>query len=122
MTLEPELAARSVCRLVTTGRRSGQPREIEIWFAADPERDRIYILAGGRERAHWVRNLRANPEVRVRIGQRWFAGTGAEVEGGADDMRARQLVAGKYYGWTDGRPLPGWTRQALPVAIDLHGA
>jgi deazaflavin-dependent oxidoreductase (nitroreductase family) len=102
------------------GRRSGQPREIEIWFAADPHRDRIYILAGGRDRAHWVRNLRANREARVRIGQQWFSGIGAEVEGAADDPVARQLLAAKYYGWTDGRPLPGWTRHALPVAIDLR--
>lgn len=122
MTLESELAARSVCHLETIGRRSGQPRQIEIWFAADPERDRIYLLAGGGERSHWLRNVRADPAVRVRIGRRWFSGVAAEVGGGIDHEAARQLIAAKYYGWTDDRPLPGWTRRAPPVAIDLRPA
>jgi nitroimidazol reductase NimA-like FMN-containing flavoprotein (pyridoxamine 5'-phosphate oxidase superfamily) len=40
----------AVCHLPTIGRRSGRPRTIEIWFATDG--DRIYLLAGGRDRAH----------------------------------------------------------------------
>ena len=122
MTLEPELAARSVCHLETIGRHSGMPREIEIWFAADPVRDRIYLLAGGGERSHWLRNVRAEPAVRVRIGRRRFSGMATDVTGGTDDPGARQLIAAKYYGWTDGRPLPGWTQRAPPVAIDLRPA
>ena len=35
MTLDTELATRSVCYLVTIGRTSGRPRRIEMWFAAD---------------------------------------------------------------------------------------
>ena len=119
MAMEPELAGRSMCYLVTTGRRSGQPREIEIWFAADPERDRIYLLAGGRDRAHWVRNLRVRPAARVRIGGRWFTGQASEVEGGADDQLARRLLAAKYQGWAEGRPLSDWAQESLPVAIDV---
>jgi deazaflavin-dependent oxidoreductase (nitroreductase family) len=119
MSLGPELARRSMCYLVTTGRRSGQPRQIEIWFAAHPERDRIYLLSGGRDAAHWVRNLRADPQVRVRIGSRWFTGRASEVEGSDDDRLARQLLGAKYQGWAEGRPLSGWARESLPVAVDL---
>jgi deazaflavin-dependent oxidoreductase (nitroreductase family) len=120
VTLAPKLARRSVCELETIGRRTGRPRPIEIWFAADATRDRIYLLAGGRERAHWVRNIRADPRVRVRLGHRWFDGAAAEIEGGPDDGIARRLLAAKYQGWIDGASLSSWARDSLPVAIDLR--
>jgi deazaflavin-dependent oxidoreductase (nitroreductase family) len=119
MTLPSDLIDRSVCDIETTGRRSGLPRRVEIWFAADPARDRIYVLSGGRDGAHWVRNLRADRAVRVRIGDQWFAGVATEIEGGPDDPLARRLLAAKYQGWSEGRPLSGWARGSLPVAIDL---
>jgi deazaflavin-dependent oxidoreductase (nitroreductase family) len=119
VAIDRELANQSVCDLETTGRVSGMPRVVEMWFAADPNRDRIYVLSGGRDRAHWVRNLRQEPAVRVRIGRREFAGRGAEIEGGADDVLARRLLAAKYQGWSLGDELSGWARDSLPVAIDL---
>jgi deazaflavin-dependent oxidoreductase (nitroreductase family) len=110
-------AKRSVCRLETIGRSSGRPREIEIWFAADG--DRVYLLSGGRDDAHWVRNLRVDPHVRVRLGGRWFEGTAREIEGEADEPIAREMLAAKYQGWREGRPLSDWASESLPVAIDL---
>jgi deazaflavin-dependent oxidoreductase (nitroreductase family) len=122
VALAPELARRSVCELETIGRRSGQPRRVEIWFAAEPGRERIYLLSGGRDRAHWVRNIRADGRVRVRLGERWFDGAAAEIEGGPDDGLARRLLAAKYQGWVSGASLSAWARESLPVAIDLRVA
>lgn len=122
MPLERGLARRSFCYVETTGRVTGQPREIEIWFAADPDRDRIYLLSGGRDGADWVRNMRKNPRVRVRIGERHFTGEASEVEGGADEPLARRLLAAKYQDWREGRRLSSWARSSLPVAIDLDPA
>ena len=59
MTLDPDGAGRPVCHVETVGRTSELPRLIEIGFAG-PQRDRIYLLPGGRERAHWVRAIREN--------------------------------------------------------------
>jgi deazaflavin-dependent oxidoreductase (nitroreductase family) len=114
MLLDDELRAASVCRLTTTGRSSGAPRRIELWFAAVG--DRWYALAGGRDRAHWVRNLRADPRVRVEIRGRTFEGTGRVVEDTDDDPAAREAIAAKY----GRRGLEGWLRESLPVAIDLE--
>ena|SRR5437762_14380359 len=51
--------------LTTTGRRTGLPREIEIWFT---ERDgRFYIIAEHGDRANWVRNIRAHSHVDVHV-------------------------------------------------------
>ena len=110
-------AADGVCHLQTTGRASGRPRTIEIWFAVDGTR--MYLLAGGRDSAHWVRNLRADPAVRVRVGGRTLDGTARTVEGEASDPVARRLLAAKYQRWREGEPLSSWAAGSLPVEIEL---
>jgi deazaflavin-dependent oxidoreductase (nitroreductase family) len=102
-------AGDAVCHLQTIGRTSGRPRTIEIWFATDGTR--IYLLAGGRDRAHWVRNLRADPHVRVRIGGRTF------------DARARVISVSPARWWRDAcwqrntrvGPMARRSRHGLPV-------
>lgn len=54
--------------LTTTGRTSGEPRQIEIWFV---EHDGCYyMVAESGDQAHWVRNIMANPLVTFSIGTR----------------------------------------------------
>jgi deazaflavin-dependent oxidoreductase (nitroreductase family) len=105
----------SVCHLQTTGRSSGRPRMIEIWFATDGER--IYLLTGGRHRAHWVRNLVADPSVRLRLGGVTLAGTARVIEGEEREILARRLLAAKYQGWSEGRELSSWAAGSLPVEV-----
>ena len=65
---EPEPGAyadESFCHLTTTGRHTGRLHTIEIWFAV--ERGVVYLMAGGRDRSDWVRNLVAHPAVGLRI-------------------------------------------------------
>ena len=67
-----------------------------------------------------MRNVQANPAVRLHFGERAFDGRGAAViEGEADEDLARRALATKYQGWREGRRLSGWARNSLPVAIDL---
>jgi deazaflavin-dependent oxidoreductase (nitroreductase family) len=105
----------SVCHLQTTGRTSGRPRTIEIWFATDGVR--IYMLAGGRHHAHWVRNLIADPRVRVRLGGRTLEGRARVIEGEEREGFARALVAAKYQAWSEGRPMSSWAAGSLPVEV-----
>jgi len=105
----------AVCHLQTTGRSSGRPRTIEIWFGTDGER--IYLLAGGRDQAHWVRNLRIEPRVRVRIGGQTLDATARVIEGEEREPLARRLLAAKYQGWSEGRPLSSWAAGSLPIEI-----
>lgn len=119
IALLAEHATDAVCHLQTTGRTSGRPRIIEIWFATDGER--IYLLAGGRDRAHWVRNLRAERRVRVRIGGRTLDGRARVIEGEEREPLARRLVAAKYQRWREGEPLSRWAAGSLPVEIELDG-
>lgn len=112
------LAGEDYCYLTTTGRVSGKPHEIEIWFGL---RERtLYLLSGGGERSDWVKNLRAQPAVRVRIGRWHFEGTARLVTEADEDRLAREMLDGKYEQWQPGRPLSEWAQTALPVAVDLQ--
>jgi hypothetical protein len=55
-----DLADVEFCYLTTTGRGSGQPHRIEIWFVAHD--DGAYLLSNSLE-ADWYRNLEAQPRV-----------------------------------------------------------
>lgn len=103
--------------VTTDGRRTGRPHTIEIWFGVDG--GCVYLLSGGGERSDWVRNLLAHPRVGLRIrDQQWHAD--ARVVGDSqEEAGARRLLASKYQGWQEGRPLSRWASTALPVALDL---
>jgi deazaflavin-dependent oxidoreductase (nitroreductase family) len=72
-SLLASLAKEDYCYLTTTGRVSGRPHEIEIWFGL--QNSTLYLLSGGGEASDWVKNLLKNPSVTVRIGKCTFAGT-----------------------------------------------
>ena len=72
--------------LETRGRKSGQPRQIPVGKTLDG--DTLWIVAEHGRKASYVRNIEANPQVRVRVGRRWRTGTAHVLEG--DDWRARQ--------------------------------
>ena len=104
------------CYLITTGRRSGRPHRIEIWYAADGET--LYLLSGGGRSSDWVRNLLADEDVLVEVEGDAHPARGRVLEGGDEAERARSLVYGKYAPRYEG-DLTGWRQRALPIAIDL---
>jgi deazaflavin-dependent oxidoreductase (nitroreductase family) len=72
--------------LETRGRRSGKPRRIPVGKAL--EGDTLWVVAEHGLRSSYVRNIQADPRVRVRAGRRWRTGTAHVL--GDDDWRARQ--------------------------------
>ena len=106
------------CYVTTTGRRTGREHTIEIWFGTTDGRT-LYLLSGGGDRSDWVRNIRANPNVGVRVGDRVYSATARVVTNTEEEGLARRLLATKYQGWQEGLDMSGWARTALPVAIDL---
>ncbi len=106
------------CYLTKTGRVSGLPREIEIWFGVSGAT--IYMLSGGRDRSNWVRNILRKDTVSVRVSGQTFHGHGRAVdETGEEDALARRLLVDKYQPGRAG-DLAEWGRTALPVAIDIN--
>ena len=79
------LPAPGIAILETTGRKSGQPRRNPVTNGLDG--DVFWIVAEHGRRASYVRNIEANPPVRLRIGRRWRKGTARFVPD--DDPRER---------------------------------
>lgn len=104
------------CYLTTTGRVSGRPHTIEIWFALSGAT--LYMLAGSRHGADWVKNLLRNPAVSVRLREQTYPGQAREVGPGDEDALARQLVLAKYQP-RDGSDLTEWGQTALVIAVDF---
>jgi deazaflavin-dependent oxidoreductase (nitroreductase family) len=103
------------CYLTTTGRHSGAPHRIEIWFAlADGV---AYLLSGGGDRSDWVRNLTISPAVVLEIGGQKRTTRARLVTDPDEDGLARRLVVEKYRPRHRG-DLDDWGRTSLPIAID----
>ncbi len=99
------VADKQVLYLTTIGRTTGLPREIESWFVVCCER--FYLFAETGEAAGWVKNIRRNPKVTVRIGERQIDATARVLDRHTD----RQLwdrvaaIADRKYGWGGGLPV-----------------
>ena len=70
----------------TTGSKSGQPRRTPVGKAV--EGDTLWVVAEHGHKAAWVRNIKADPRVRVRLGRRWRTGVATPLPD--DDPRERQ--------------------------------
>lgn len=111
-----EFADDDFCYLTTTGRVTGQPHTIEIWFALDGTT--LYMLAGGREKSDWVKNALRRPDVQVRMRDKHFSGRARQVDDPTEDTTARRIVVEKYQPTYESE-LDSWGRTSLPVAVDL---
>ncbi len=88
--------------VTTTGWKTGNPHTIEIWFVAHDAR--YYIVSEKRERSHWVQNIRRNPAIAFRVGERRFQGRGRVVDPAAEPELAAAVCAlmDAKYDWSDG--------------------
>ena len=87
--------------LTTRGRRSGLPREIEIWFTY---RDGLFYLIAEYPTSHWLRNLQAHAETQVRVAGEKFAARARIVSAQTEPELNRAIaeLSIKKYGWGDG--------------------
>ena len=88
--------------LTTTGRRSGRPRRIEIWFTR--HEGRYYLVAEHGLKAQWVQNILSEPAVRARVGRRSFRGRARVVDARSerDLVTAIRARSEAKYGWGAG--------------------
>jgi len=87
--------------LTTRGRRSGLPREIEIWFT---HRDGRFYLIAEYPTSHWVQNLQTHPEAQVRIAGENFT-TRARIISPETESELHRAIADlsrQKYGWGEG--------------------
>ena len=104
------------CYLTTTGRVTGNPHEIEIWFGL--RENTLYLLSGGGN-SDWVKNLKKNPAVTLKVKKLTFSATARIITDKEEESTARTMLADKYNECESDGSLSEWARTALPVAIDL---
>jgi deazaflavin-dependent oxidoreductase (nitroreductase family) len=96
-----ECERESYLYLITRGRKSGRPREIEIWFT---HRDGCFYVIAEYSTSQWVQNLRADSQVQVRVaGKSFFARARIlSAETDSELYRSVQEQSRKKYGWGEG--------------------
>lgn len=100
----------------TVGRRSGAVRHTPI--VCSPDGDTLWLIAQHGRHAGWVLNFEAQPDVRVRLGRRWRAGTAELLP--EDDVKARIRT---FASRPTGRMLTGAMFRALesqPVTVRIQ--
>jgi deazaflavin-dependent oxidoreductase (nitroreductase family) len=78
----------TVSLLETTGSKSGQPRRTPVSKGLDRETDTFWLVSEQGRKSAYVRNIEADPRVRLRIGRRWRTGVATILEG--EDPRIHQ--------------------------------
>jgi deazaflavin-dependent oxidoreductase (nitroreductase family) len=107
--------------LETTGRRTGRPRLTPICDGQDGET--FWVVTQRGRVSDYVRNIEANPRVRVRVrrGSRteWLAGTAHIV--GADDPEERQrlMARGDFWRRLCVKASRAMSTSLLTIRIDL---
>ena len=114
--LTEELEAHEYAYLTTTGRATGKPHRIEIWFVVID--GSVWVASGGGNRSDWVRNLAAEPKLRLEIGTRGWPAR-ATLHHDLAAHRARELLAARYQGWTGDEPLSDWATTALLIEVTV---
>jgi deazaflavin-dependent oxidoreductase (nitroreductase family) len=121
--------------LTVTGRRSGKPRHRPVRAVEVDGTHYAVALLG--ERADWLRNVRVQPRVRVKVGGRTQDATVREVSDPAEVARAGDVYVNQIdrydyvdypnleWGWPSKRNIVDahrrWLERGVLVAIDLDG-
>lgn len=119
--------------LTTTGRRTGKKRRKCVRVIRS--RDRAFLVSLAGPYGAWFRNLRAHPQVRLRIRGGTFDGLAREIGDPGEHEEAKGIYCGtlnpldrmEYRMHRRGRPTPGriralherWFRVGTPVVIEL---
>jgi deazaflavin-dependent oxidoreductase (nitroreductase family) len=120
--------------LTTRGRKTGKLRRKCVRVIR--KGNRAYLVAIGGENLAWLKNIRANPKVRLRIPGGTYSGIVREPRGDGERQEAREAFIGTVVPWDyiecsfhrTGRPTKAkiqelhtlWFENGVPVIIDLR--
>lgn len=108
------------CDIVTTGRVTGRPHEVEIWFGVIG--DVLYLISGNGPEADWYRNALARPEVTVNLAGEEVVGVARDVTDHAERRWCGELMGAKYVWGGDasiGLTYDAWCFDVPALAIEF---
>lgn len=113
------LASDMTIDITTTGRHSGQPRRIEIWFL---NIEGTLYIAGTPGPRDWLANLRAEPRFTFHLKQRVVADLDAVATEVHDVDERRAVFESAEAGWYRGQcPVARLVDSAPLVRVNLVG-
>lgn len=88
--------------ITSTGWKSGNSHEIEIWFVE--YEGAYYSVSEHGEKSHWVQNIRRNPAVTIRLEGVTGPGMGRVIDPATEPKLAAAVKAAMEakYKWGDG--------------------
>ncbi|ORW96212.1 nitroreductase [Mycobacterium sp. IEC1808] len=99
--------------LETTGRNTGRPRRTPV--GGRLANGQFWMVSEFGERSQYVRNIKANPQVRVRVRGRWYSGTAVLMYD--DDAKARLRTLPR----VNSMAVAAVGAQFLTVRVDVAG-
>jgi deazaflavin-dependent oxidoreductase (nitroreductase family) len=90
--VQPQARPPTHALIETTGRASGEPRRTPVGDGLAPDGRTFWIVAEHGRKAGYVKNILADPRVRVQVGRRWRSGVAHVLPD--DDPRERQPQMG----------------------------
>ncbi|HET7667847.1 MAG TPA: nitroreductase/quinone reductase family protein, partial [Mycobacterium sp.] len=97
--------------LETTGRKSGKPRHTPL--GGSRVGDQFWLVSEFGEKSQYVKNIKANPNVRVRLNGRWHTGIAHLVPD--DDPHERLKSLPKF----NSMGVRTWGTDLLTIRVDL---
>jgi deazaflavin-dependent oxidoreductase (nitroreductase family) len=113
------LGRRSTALIETIGRSSGLPRVTPVTNGLDG--DVFWIVTEHGHKANYVRNIEANPRVRVNAGGGWRAGT-AQVVDEDPNMRLQKITELNPRARGNAKIVRSTGTELLVVRVDLEKA
>lgn len=117
--IQAALARDRVIDITTTGRQSGKPRRIEIWFHDLDGRIYISGLPGKRD---WYANLLANPDFIFHLKRSVKADLPARAEPITDQAQRRLIMRRILDGIEGDRDLDEWVKASPLVEVTFPAA
>ena len=85
---------RQTLKLTHYGRKTGNPYEVVIWYLIGG--DKLYLVSANANR-NWVRNVKARPDISLRIGDEVFNGKVRVITDPDEREKVNALVERKYW-------------------------
>ena len=102
--------------ITTTGRTSGRPRRVEMWFHNLDGRLYLTGTPGGRD---WYANLQAHPEFTFHLKEALRADLPARARPVLDPTRRRVVLARILQGLGHAADLEAWVRESPLVEVEI---
>ena len=99
--------------LETTGRKSGEPRRTPL--DGSREGDQFWFVSEFGDKSQYVKNIQADPQVRVRLKGKWHSGTAHLVPDDDPHERLRSLPKFNSFG------VRTFGTNLLTIRVDFEG-